>query len=203
MRREKRPVWFCTASRVSSCSACTVSRSETALQRRVLRLHRHIGAALTHVEIEVTVDIRDVEQPLQEVGRDIAFALEILNRRLGHGPGEVVLGHRDSSFIGSFRTIRRSPGMSRSHSRRPCSLGLLLRPLLAHGLLTLRALLALRLRLTRGGLLLALVLLDRDDLALGVEGLALLLQTRGTSTPYLDAAAPPGSAELQPNIQRF
>ncbi len=87
MRRENEPVLLCTARRVSSCSACTVSGAESRDSSVTLGFDRDVGATLTDVEIQVSVDVGDVEKFLEVVRRDVAFVLELSHRGLG------VLGH--------------------------------------------------------------------------------------------------------------
>ena len=66
--------------RVSSWSAWTVSVSAMRDDGPALRsLDGDVGPAGANVEREVAVDVGDVEEPLEEVGGDVAFLLELLD----------------------------------------------------------------------------------------------------------------------------
>ena len=73
----------CTARRVSSCSAVTVSGFDS--RRRFassLDVHRDVGAAGAGIDVDVAVEVGDVEQLLDVVGGDVALFVELRGRAL-------------------------------------------------------------------------------------------------------------------------
>ena len=63
------------------------------------RLHRDVRASGAHVESEITVDVGDVEQSLEEVGGDVAFLLELLDRGGGALDGALSAGAKSGLVV--------------------------------------------------------------------------------------------------------
>ena len=90
--RLRAPVSRVTASRVSSCSASSVDAILADELRQVGADDRHRGPSAFDVDVDVAVEVGDVEQRLEVVGRDVPLALE--QRQVG------LVGRRPPRRIG-------------------------------------------------------------------------------------------------------
>ncbi len=123
MRRLRSPVSTCTARRVSSCSASSTLPSVADEATRDAALlgvdDGHSRTVAVDIDVEVTVEVGDVEQGLEEVSRDLALALELTNAAASARPAGSLPGHHLAAGVevrsrGRASRARATPPLRRS-----------------------------------------------------------------------------------------